>query len=78
MGIGHSPGECSPLHHGEVPTHAWGQNELVLVLIDLVDNVSDGLCIGLEQSIQVRFVWQATLATDWCLCCCIRVWLLML
>ena len=22
MGIGHSPRECSPLHHGEVPTHA--------------------------------------------------------
>ena len=21
MGIGHSPRECSPLHHGEVPTH---------------------------------------------------------
>ena len=22
MGIGHSQRECSPLHHGEVPTHA--------------------------------------------------------
>ena len=22
VGIGHSPRECSPLHHGEVPTHA--------------------------------------------------------
>ena len=22
MGIGNSPRECSPLHHGEVPTHA--------------------------------------------------------
>ena len=33
-------------------------------MIDLVENVSDALCIGMEESIQVRFVWQATLATD--------------
>ena len=24
MGIGHSPRECSPLHLGEVPSHARG------------------------------------------------------
>ena len=26
MGIGHSQRECSPLHHGEVPTHAGAEN----------------------------------------------------
>ena len=31
----------------------FGKTELILVVIDLVDNISDGLCIGMEESIQV-------------------------
>jgi hypothetical protein len=30
----------------------------------MVDNVKDGLCIGMEESIQVKFVWHATFATE--------------
>ena len=40
------------------------QDELVLVVIGKVDNVNDGLVIGMEESIQVKFVWHATLATE--------------
>ena len=29
MGNGHSPRECSPLHHYEVPTHAGGDKRTV-------------------------------------------------
>jgi transcriptional regulatory protein LevR len=33
-------------------------------VIGTVDNVKDGLCIGIEESIHVRFVWHATCATE--------------
>jgi hypothetical protein len=30
----------------------------------MVANVSDGFCIGMDESIHVKFVWHATLATE--------------
>ena len=35
-----------------------------LEVIDLVESMGDGLPIGIDESIQVRFVWHATLATE--------------
>ena len=43
MGIGHSQRECSPLHHGEVPTHAGAEVERSLMVRWVVGSILHGV-----------------------------------